>query len=205
LQLANIIIRISGGNLFLTLLFTMIACVILGMGMPTSGAYIVAATVGTQALVKLGVSPVSAHMFVLYYAALSAITPPVALASYAGAGLADAPVNAVGWTAVRLGLIGFIIPFMFVYSPALLMQNATIIVIIRAFITAIIGCICLGAATQGHWMAKCTIIERVLAFIASLLLIDSGGLTDIIGLVLLAIVYVSQKARLKNNANTLAS
>lgn len=201
LQLANIVIGIANGNLFLTLLLTMIAVTILGMGMPTSGAYIVGATVGTQALTALGVSPTSAHMFVLYYAALSAITPPVALASYAGAGLADANVNQVGWTAVRLGLIGFIIPFMFVYSPPLLMLDSTPIQIILAFISATIGCLALGGATQGYILTKLNPFERIISFAAAMLLIKSGSITDIMGLVLLAAIIFSQKKRIKNQLN----
>lgn len=201
LQLANIVIGIAKGNLFFTLILTMIAVVILGMGMPTSGAYIVGATVGTQALTALGVSPTAAHLFVFYFAALSAITPPVALASYAGAGIADANVNKVGWTAVRLGLIGFIIPFMFIYSPPLLMIDSTPIQVVLAFTSATIGCLALGGATQGYLLTKLNIYERIICFAAAMLLIKSGSITDMIGLVLLALVIFSQKKRSKYQPN----
>ena len=100
----------------------MVACIVLGMGMPTSAAYIVAATVTVPALDRFGVPGITAHLFVLYFAVLSAITPPVALASYAGAGVAGASPTKVGWTAVRLGLAGFIVPFIFVFSPSLLLE-----------------------------------------------------------------------------------
>lgn len=199
LQLANIIIRISGGNLLATLVLTMVACVILGMGMPTSGAYIVAATVATQALLALNVAPISAHMFVLYYAALSAITPPVALASYAGAGIAGASPNKVGWAAVRLGFLGFIIPYMFVYSPQLLMLNSTAFGIILAFITATVGCLCLGGATQGYMLTNLKFYERIISFVAAMFLIKSGGITDLIGFALLVLLLFAQKMRMNKN------
>lgn len=193
LQLANMIIKLSHGNLLLTLILTMVACVILGMGMPTSAAYIVAATVATSALTSIGVNAATAHMFVLYYAALSAITPPVALASYAGAGLAGASPNKVGWTAVRIGLLGFIIPFMFVYSPSLLLMEGTPVEIVIAFISACIGCICLGAATQGYMLTSINIPMRAVMLIAALLMIKSGLVTDLIGVVILAVCYFIQK------------
>lgn len=193
LQLANMIIRLSHGNLLLTLILTMVACIILGMGMPTSAAYIVAATVATSAITSTGVNAATAHMFVLYYAALSAITPPVALASYAGAGLAGASPNKVGWTAVRIGLLGFIIPFMFVYSPPLLLMESTPVEIVIAFISACIGCICLGAATQGYMLTSINIPMRAAMLFAALLMIKSGLVTDLIGVAILVVCYLIQK------------
>lgn len=197
LQLANMIIKLSHGNLLLTLILTMVACVILGMGMPTSASYIVAATVATSALTTIGVSAATAHMFVLYFAALSAITPPVALASYAGAGLADASPNKVGWTAVRVGMLGFIIPFMFVYSPSLLMMDSTPLEIILAFISACIGCICLGAATQGYMITNINIPMRIAMFVAAMLMIKSGIATDIFGVTILCVCYFIQRWQIK--------
>lgn len=196
LQLANMIINLAGGNLLLTLILTMVACVILGMGMPTSAAYIVAATVATSAITTLNVSPVVAHMFVLYYAALSAITPPVALASFAGAGLADASPNKVGWTAVRIGILGFIIPFMFAFSPPLLMLDSSAIEIIWAFITACVGCYCLGASTQGYMLTHINVPMRAILFVAAMLMIKSGLTTDIPGIVILAVCYLIQKRKI---------
>jgi TRAP transporter 4TM/12TM fusion protein len=200
LQLANMIIYLSGGILILTLFFTMVACIILGMGMPTSAAYIVAATVASPALTKLGVLPITAHMFVFYFAVLSAITPPVALASYAGAGIADAPPSKVGWTAVRLGLLGFIVPFMYIYSPELLMMGSDPLSLILAFITAVVGCLCLGSAGQGYLLTASRWYERVLMLAAAFLLLDSGMATDIPGLTILAVVYLLQKRRIAQKA-----
>lgn len=201
LQLANMILRLSQGYLLPTLILTMIACVILGMGMPTSAAYIVAATVATSAITATGINAATAHMFVLYFAALSAITPPVALASYAGAGIADASPNQVGWTAVRIGLLGFIIPFMFVYSPPLLMMDATPVEIIIAIITACIGCFCLGAATQGYMLTNLNLPMRAAMFVAAISMIKSGLITDLAGVAILAVCYLVQKRQIAAQAN----
>ncbi|MDY3282777.1 TRAP transporter permease [Dysosmobacter sp.] len=200
LQLANIIIKAAGGNLFLTMLFTMLACVVLGMGMPTSAAYIVAATVATGAMTSLGVAKAGAHLFVLYYAALSAITPPVALASYAGAGVAGANPNKVGWTAVRIGLLAFVIPFIFVYSPELMMLQGNALQIIWAFVTACIGCYCLGGAMIGYYQTNLKIYERAALLVGAICLIVSGIATDAVGIVLLAVVFLAQLKRSKKKA-----
>ena len=197
LQLANIILDIAGGNLFLTMVMTMIACVILGMGMPTSAAYIVAATVAVGAMTELGVSLAAAHLFVLYYAALSAITPPVALASYAGAGIAGANPNKVGWTAVRIGLLAFVIPFFFVYSPELMMMQGAWYNILWAFISACVGCFCLGGALIGYYKTNLKIYERAALLFAAANLVDSGLVTDAIGFGLLILVLFLQNQRYK--------
>jgi len=197
LQLANMILMLSGGLLIPTLILTMIACMIMGMGMPTSAAYIVAGTVAAPAMVKLGVDPLVAHMFVFYYAVLSAITPPVALAAYAGAGIANASPSKVGWTAVRLGLAGFIVPFMFVFSPALCAVDSSIWVILRCLCTAIIGIYCLACSIQAFVLKPLNTIERVLMFASALLLIDGGVITDAIGFTFLALIYMKQKASIK--------
>ncbi len=200
LQLANVIITLAHGHLLMTLILTMVACVVLGMGMPTSAAYIVAATVATSALTTIGVRAEIAHMFVLYFAALSAITPPVALASYAGAGIANASPTKVGWTAVRVGMLGFIIPFMFVYSPALLMMDSTPLRIIQAFISSCVGCICLGAATQGYMLTNLHFTMRAALFAAALLMIKSGSATDLIGVAILVVCYGLQRWKIRAKA-----
>ncbi len=196
LQLANMILMLSAGKLIPTLFLTMVACMILGMGMPTSAAYIVAGTVAAPAMVKLGVDPIIAHMFVLYYAVLSAITPPVALAAYAGAGIAGADPTKVGWTAVRLGLAGFIVPFMFVYSTGLVFQADSVLLILGNFATATVGVICLAGAIQGYMVTRANYLIRAMLFSSALLLIDGGFVTDIIGLGLLVLSIFMQKAKL---------
>lgn len=197
LQLSNIIVKLAHGNLLLTLLMTMVAVVVLGMGMPTSAAYIVSATVAVSAITKLGIAPAAAHLFCLYYAALSAITPPVALASYAGAGIAGANPNKVGWTAVRIGLLAFFIPYLFVYSPELMMLQGSALQIIWAAATGCVGCYCLGGAMIGYYETGLKIYERIPLLAAALLLVKSGLLTDAIGIAILVIVYFLQHERAK--------
>lgn len=197
LQLSNIIVKLAGGSLLLTLVMTMLAVVVLGMGMPTSAAYIVAATVAVSAITKLGVPAAAAHLFVLYYAALSAITPPVALASYAGAGIADANPNKVGWTAVRIGLLAFFIPFLFVYSPELMLISGNILAQVWAFITGCVGCYCLGGAMIGYYETNLKIYERIPLLVAALTLVKSGLATDAIGFGILIVVYMLQHSRAK--------
>lgn len=125
IKLGDIIIGMAGGSMMLTLLLSAVTCIILGMGMPTTAVYIVAATMAAPALIKIGVLPIAAHLFAFYFGNISNITPPVALAAFTGAGIAGANPNQVGWTAVRLGAAAFIVPFMFVYAPELLMQRGT--------------------------------------------------------------------------------
>ncbi len=205
LQLANMILVLADGKLVPTLVLTMVACMILGMGMPTSAAYIVAGTVAAPAMVKLGVDPVLAHMFVLYFAVLSAITPPVALAAYAGAGIAGADPAKVGWTAVRLGLAGFIVPFMFIFSPGLAFQSDSYLLIFRNFVTATVGIICLAGALQGYLITYTHMFVRLILFASALLLIDGGWVTDVIGLGLLAVTIVWQKSRAKQSTASSAN
>ena len=200
LQLANLIITLSGGHLIITMFLTMLACFVLGMGLPTSAAYIVAAAVAPTAMVKLGVPIEAAHMFIFYYACLSSITPPVALASFAASGLCGAPSGKVGWTAVRLGIIGFIVPYMFVYSPELLMQGEVYRIII-AICTSCFGVVCLATAFQGYFRTNAKWYVRVLMGAASLLLIDSGLVTDAIGFGCIALSYVLQTIRLNKERN----
>ena len=133
----------------------------------------------------------AAHMFAFYFAILSAITPPVALAVFAAAGLAKADLWESGWAAMKVGAAGFIVPFMFVYEPALLLIGDPW-VSARAFVTAFLGCICLAAGLHGYLLTRATSWQRVLLVLAALGLIDPTPATDAIGLVLLAIVVVVQ-------------
>ncbi len=124
LVLGDNIVSLAGGSILITTFLTMIVCVILGMGLPTTACYIVTATIAAPALVKLGVNPLAAHMFAYYFACLSNLTPPVAIASYGAAGLSGQSPSAVGWTGFRISLAGFLIPFTFIYNPDLLLVGA---------------------------------------------------------------------------------
>ncbi|WP_017756344.1 TRAP transporter permease [Calidifontibacillus oryziterrae] len=192
LKFSSIIIELSGGILIITLIFTMITSIILGMGLPTVAAYIVQVPLTIPALVELGVSPLAAHMFVFYFAALSAITPPVALAAFAGAGLAGADPMKTGLTAVRLGLAAFIVPFMFVYGETLLLVGGAADIALSV-VTSIIGIIGLAFAAEGWMLRHAFWYERVILFSGSILMVIPGFTSDVIGIVILAAVFVFQK------------
>lgn len=187
----QVVVGLSQNLLPLALLLTAIAGIVLGMGMPTTPAYIVMVSLLVPALVKLGAPLPSAHMFAFYFAILSAITPPVALAVFAAASLAKADLWEAGWAAVRIGAAGFIVPFMFVFEPSLLMIGAWH-EILHSFITATIGTICLAGGLFGYFFRIAHLWERALLIAAALLLIKPGILTDIAGLALLAVVLLNQ-------------
>jgi TRAP-type uncharacterized transport system fused permease subunit len=187
MKFAMIIINYSSGNLLLALVFTMLIAVILGMGMPTTAAYAISASVLAPALIQLNVPPIAAHMFIFYFACLSALTPPVALASFSAAAIASARAWDVGWQGMRFSIAGFIIPFMFVFGPAMVLIG-TKAEIALSIITGIIGCMALSAAIQGFFINHANVIERIILFIASLCLIKPGLKTDLIGLAMLIII-----------------
>jgi TRAP transporter 4TM/12TM fusion protein len=197
LVLGDNIIRLAGGNLLLTLFLTMVVSIILGMGLPSTACYIVAATIAAPSLTKMGIPPLAAHMFVFYFACLSNITPPVALAAYAGAGIAKTSPSKVGWTAFRLALAGFIIPFIFVYHPVLLFIGGTPLEIALAVVTSVIGVLALGCSLQNYMFTHTNILQRVALFAAALVLIMPGVQTDIIGLAVLIAIALWQKSTLK--------
>ena len=193
LVIGDNILKLAGGNLFMTFFLAMVVSIILGMGLPSTACYIVGATIAAPALTKLGVPPLAAHMFVFYFACLSNVTPPVALAAYAGAGIAKASPAKVGWTAFRLAIPGFIIPFMFVYHPILLFIGGTPLEIVLAVITSIIGVLALGCSLQNYMFERTNLFQRIALFGAALVLLQPGALTDLIGLSVLVGIALWQK------------
>jgi TRAP-type uncharacterized transport system fused permease subunit len=169
----------------------MFAGIVLGMGMPTTPAYIIMTALLVPAIIKLGVVVPAAHMFAFYFAIMSAITPPVALAVFAAAGLAKADLWASGWAAVKIGCAGFIIPFMFVYEPALLMIGEWP-KIIQAFVTASVGITLFAGGLHGYFLTAASLWQRALLLCGGLMLIDPNWLTDVIGAVIAATVIGSQ-------------
>jgi TRAP transporter 4TM/12TM fusion protein len=190
----QIVLALAQNTLFLALIVTAIAGIVLGMGMPTTPAYIIMVALLVPALIKLGAIEPAAHMFAFYFAILSAITPPVALAVFAAASLARADLWEAGWAAVRTGAAGFIVPFMFVYEPAMLMIGPWQQVVL-ATITGFAGCIALAAGLYGYLRGPCTLLERVMLVAAALLLIRAEWTTDLIGVALVAAVVFLQSRR----------
>ena len=189
----SVVLAVAQNTLILALVLTMVAGIILGMGMPTTPAYIVQVALLVPALVRLGIPLEAAHMFAFYFAILSAITPPVALAVYAANSLSGGGLWDTGIAAVKLGATGYIIPFMFVFGPALLMIGSWDRILL-ATITAVIGVTALAASLHGYFLRPTRLWERFFLFGAALLLIKPGWMTDLIGLGALAAVLVSQQA-----------
>ncbi|HEY7600284.1 MAG TPA: DUF3394 domain-containing protein, partial [Candidatus Limnocylindrales bacterium] len=194
IRFTSLVLALAGESLIPALVLTMLAGIVLGMGMPTTPAYIVQAALLIPALIKLGIVPPAAHLFVLYYACLSAITPPVALAVYAAAGIGKAPLWESGLEAVRVAAAGFIVPFMFVYGPGLLMIGEWQDIAL-AVPTAIAGSIFLAGGLMGYLLRPATWWERGLLLLAAVMLIDPGLTTDLVGLGSAALAIVSQTLR----------
>ena len=193
LSFTGVVLALSQNSMILALVLTMLAGILLGMGLPTTPAYIVQVALLVPALVKLGVRVEAAHLFVLYFAVLSAITPPVAMAVYAANGISGAKLMETGWAAVKLGLTGYIIPFMFVFSPSLLLMG-NVPEMILATVTAIIGVTCLAGGLHEHFFwGKARSWERLLLLIAALVLIAPGWQSDLLGIVLIGVVAASQR------------
>ncbi|HUF51810.1 MAG TPA: TRAP transporter fused permease subunit [Longimicrobiales bacterium] len=188
LRMSELIILLSQGMLPLALLLTALTSLILGMGLPTTAAYVVLAALSAPALVALGVPLLAAHLFIFYFGCMSNVTPPVSLAAYAAAGMADAPPMRTAVTAMTLAGAGFIVPFMFVYGPPLLLIGS-MGEIMLAIATALLGVTALAAAVIGQARAPLRAWERMLAFAAAIALIFPGWITDGIGVMLFAIVF----------------
>ncbi|MFE4525055.1 TRAP transporter permease [Cytobacillus firmus] len=182
LKMANGLLDLSGGLLIPTLMLTMVAAIILGMGSPTTANYVITSTIAAPAIILLGVPDLSAHLFVFYFGIVADVTPPVALAAFAAAGVSGGDPIKTGVTASKLAIGAFIIPYMFVLSPELLMIDTTWYYLIWVVFTALAGMMAIGAGVIGYWMRKLNIFERLLGIAGGLLLIYPEGVTDIVGL-----------------------
>lgn len=208
LKIAEVIVLIAKGKLIPTLFLTMISSIILGMGLPTTAKYIVLATMAVPAITKLGVNLMSAHLFILYFGVVADVTPPVALAAYAGAGIAGANSMKTGFQAFKLAIGAFIIPYIFVINPHLIMVDSVvgttvnwlpITAAIPTIVTALIGTICLAGTVESYLFGNLRIWQRVILLGAAFALLDPKLLTDAIGLGALAVIFVTQKVLNKND------
>ena len=188
----EVVIVLAQSSLIAALVLTAIAGIVLGMGMPTTPSYIVMVSLLVPAIIKLGAIAPAAHMFAFYFAILSAITPPVALAVFAAAGLAKSDLWATGWQAMRIAAPTYIVPFMFIYEPSLMLIGDWF-ESLTSTVSAVIGVMCLAAGLQGYLLREAQWWERAVLVVAALLLIKPGYISDAIGLVLLATVVFSQK------------
>ena len=192
LNMASAIIKIGDKSLLLTLVFTMVSCIILGMGVPSIPAYIITASIAAPALMQLGVPQLAAHFFVFYFAMFANLTPPVALAAFAAAGLSGGSPMKTGYAAVRLALTGFLIPFMFIYCPQLLLINVSLWEGIWVTFAAIVGVFMLAISIEGYWLRPMPFWLRIICFGGALCLIHSAVATDIPGFIILGIVVLVQ-------------
>ena len=205
-NLSFALIQMAKGSVFLLLLLSAVVCLILGMGMPTTAAYVLVAVLVAPALVNLDILPLAAHLFIFYFACLSAITPPVALATFAAAAIARAEPMRSGYEAMRLALVAYIVPFLFVFSPVLIAKGPALHVLI-GLLTATFGVWVLGAALTGFLFQEISILKRGLMGIGGiglLIPIGMGGslgwISDIIGAAIVIPLVLWERRRIKNMA-----
>ena len=194
IKMSELVIGLSMGVEFLALFFTMIVCLILGMGLPTTAAYVLAASVAGPALINLGLVPIAAHLFVFYFAIISAITPPVCAAVYAATAIAHSNWLQTGWLAVRMGLAGFVAPFLFVYRPAVLLEGHPMDILWSSLVSAL-AILALAGGAIGYFGGRCRWFESVLLIAGALLLIMPGWVTDLIGIIVVGVIFLLQKKR----------
>ena len=191
-MLITIVRQVSQGNLIVALFLTMITCIILGMGVPTTANYVIMATTTAPILVSLGLPVLAAHMFVFYFGIVADITPPVALAAYAGSAIAGSNPLKTGVIATRLAIAAFVIPYIFAMNPKMLFIEATIVEVILIVLTSCIGIFALAAALEGYMLRKLKFYEVIPLIVGGLLMIYPGHVTDLIGFVVVALIVVVQ-------------
>ena len=199
LKLASGLLALSGGMLLPTMFFTMITSLILGMGVPTTANYVITSTIAAPALLQMGVPVLAAHMFVFYFGIIADVTPPVALAAYAASGISGGKPLMTGVNASKLAIAAFIIPYIFVMSPVLLMIDATAFGLVFSTVTAVLGMVGLSSAMIGYLADHCNVLERVILFVSGILMIIPGIETDLPGLIVFIVIVFIQKKRKKNN------
>lgn len=193
LKLATALLDLAGGRLIPAMFFTMITSLILGMGVPTTANYVITSTIAAPALVQMHVPVLAAHMFAFYFGIVADVTPPVALAAYAGSGIAGANPMKTGVNAAKLAIAAFIVPYIFVLAPELLMINATFLTVALSMITAIFGMWGLSLAMIGFCQHVLSIAQRILFFLGGLCLIIPGTYTDLAGVAILVVAFLWQK------------
>nr|WP_241760512.1 TRAP transporter permease [Dethiosulfovibrio peptidovorans] len=197
LRIASAVVAIAGGKLLPTLLLTMVACILLGAGLPTTANFIVTSTMCAPALFQLGVAPIAAYMFVLYFGIAADLSPPVALAAYAGAGIAGADPFKTGATAIKLALAGFLVPYIYAYNPILVLVNFTLGRFAMSVGTAVLGVFLLGMSTVGFYKCSMNPVFRIVALSGALCLLIPGIYSDLAGLSVLVVLHVLQAAKAK--------
>lgn len=204
LKFADLIVSLAGGQLYPALVLTMLAAIVMSMGMPTTALYIILGSMVAPALVKMGVPVVAAHLFIFYYGCFSAVTPPVALSSYLAAAIAKADSIKTALTGLKLTSTAFLLPFIFALSPTLLLIDATPIKTSVVISTAVIGVYALSSSLQKYMFGKITNLQSIVLFLSALVLIKPGVWSDLIGLGIITVIMIYQVvvSRNKNITNT---
>jgi len=186
-QIIEAIVAVAGSAKFVALFLTMLCCIVLGMGVPTTANYCIMASTCAPILITMGVPKIAAHFFVFYFGIVADITPPVALAAYAGSAIAKSNPMKTGINATKLAIAAFVVPYIFCLDPKMLFIDATAAEVALIVVTAILGIFGVAAAMNGHFMAKMNPIVRILSFVGGFLMMYPGIMTDIAGLVVLAV------------------
>ncbi len=195
LKLASALLDLAGGVMLPTMFFTMITALLLGMGVPTTANYVITSTIAAPALMQMGVPVLASHMFVFYFGIIADVTPPVALAAYAGSAISGGNPLRTGVNASKLAIAAFIIPYIFVLSPVILMIDATPVALIQATVTALLGMVALSSSMIGYLVDDMKLVERVVLFLGGLMMIYPETLTDLTGLVIIAGSFFLQRRR----------
>ncbi|UUM10900.1 TRAP transporter permease [Proteiniclasticum sp. QWL-01] len=203
-DLLNVLMSVAGTSKFLALFLTMVSCIILGMGVPTTANYVIMATITAPIVMSMGVPMLAAHMFVFYFGIVADITPPVALAAYAGSAIAKSDPFKTGVTATRLAITAFIVPYIFAYSPAMLLIDTTPLAVVRIVITSLVGIFGIAAGMEGWMFTRMAWWERILIIGAGLLSIDPSPITDILGVGLMAAIIFYQFSKSKRTVEAAA-
>ena len=191
-KLITAIVTISGGRVLIALVLTMLCCIVLGMGVPTTANYCIMASTCAPILITIGVPQVAAHFFVFYFGIVADITPPVALAAYAGSAIATAPPMKTAFNATKLAIAAFIVPYIFAMNPAMLLIDTTAIQVVLVVVSSIIGIFGVAAGLNGYLFRPLNFLFRGMLIIAGLLMMDPNPVTDVIGLALMAVVFALQ-------------
>ncbi|MBR4076985.1 MAG: TRAP transporter large permease subunit, partial [Oscillospiraceae bacterium] len=189
-SLVNGILALANGKVIVALFLTMLCCIVLGMGVPTTANYCIMATTCAPILISLGVDKIPAHFFVFYFGIVADITPPVALAAYAGAAIAKANPMKTGITATKLAIAAFIVPYIFAMNPAMLFIDATVIDVLQIALSSCMGMLGVCMGLMGYFASNLNMPLRLLSIFGGLLMIIPGTMTDVVGLVIVAVVII---------------
>jgi len=204
-ELINAIVSLAGNRLIIALVLTMLCCIVLGMGVPTTANYCIMAATTAPILIRMGVPTLAAHFFVFYFGIVADITPPVALAAYAGSAIAKSNPMKTAFNASRLAIAVFIVPYVFCYNPAMLLINTTPLQVAQVAVTSFIGIFGVSAALEGYLMTNMSPLVRILMAAGGLMLIDPRTITDLVGILVIAGCCVYQNARAKRRGRNVVS